>query len=65
MNQIVAETQKHLKPNAMMLIIKPIKVDKDDISDCFINWNPGVSGSVIKYIMSCFYTSVMNVYLSN
>lgn len=63
MNQIVAKTQKFLWPNAVMLIIKPIMVDEDDISDNFIDWNPGVSRLVIKIIMSCLYTSLINAKL--
>ena len=47
-----------------MLIIKPIEMDKVEISDYFIDWNPGVLRLVIKNIMSCFYTNVINACIS-
>ena len=36
------------KQDAVMLIIKPIKVHNTDISHHFIDWNPGLLGLVIK-----------------
>ena len=44
MNQIVKHytKEKSFIQNAVMLIIKPVKVDNIEIQDYFIDWNPGL-----------------------
>ena len=52
-----AEKEDKLEKGAVMLIIKPLKVDKIDISDHFIDWKPGLSRLAIKRHQIMFYHS--------
>ena len=50
-NQIVEHYDEHsLKEYTVMLIIKPVEVDNIDMSDHFIDWDPGRLKLVINYI---------------
>ena len=49
-SQIVEKYTKNnklMKLNTVMLIIKPLSVDNIDISNHFIDWNPGLTRLVI------------------
>ena len=70
MNQIVKHytDEKLFIPNAVMLIIKPVKVNNINIEDYFIDWNPGLLRLAIVievYQKVCFYASVTKRYLSS
>ena len=47
-SQIVEKHSEIFVSNAVMLIIKPIEVDKNKISHNFFDYNPGMSWLVIK-----------------
>ena len=53
------EKEDKLEKGAVMLIIKPLKVGKIDISDHFIDWKPGLSRLAIKRHQVIFYTNAI------
>ena len=53
-----AEKGKILE-NGVMLIIKPLKMDNINISDHFIDWNPGLLRLAIKRHQVIFYTDAI------
>ena len=48
-----------LENDAVMLIIKPFKVDGIEVSDHFIDYKPGLSRLAIKRHQIIFYTYVI------
>ena len=55
-----AEKENLFEEKAVMLIIKPIKVNNiKNISDHFIDWKPGLSRLAIKRHQVMFYTNVI------
>ena len=54
-----AKNENFIVEGAVMLIIKPIKLNDINMSDHFIDWKPGLLRLAIKRHQIMFYTNVI------